>query len=106
MYYDEDKNAFCYYTTGDILYKYLNVVCRKYVIEHNCSSLYKDEISHFVESNSKTNDLFIKKNIKKTLEKNINQFILCGTLEDYYKKIQPSIINDIDIVEYLTFCRY
>jgi len=40
MFYDTDKKAFCYYTKGDVIYKYLNVACRKYVIEHNCKYLY------------------------------------------------------------------
>ena len=40
MFYDTERGAFCYYTKGDVIYKYLNVACRKYVIEHNCRHLY------------------------------------------------------------------
>ena len=101
MYYDPDKAAFCYYTRGDVLYKYLNVACRKYVIQYNCPSLYREEECHtnMPESNETGCGLFIKKVEKPTLEKNINKFILCGSLEDY-RKIKPEE-KDIDILDYL-----
>lgn len=99
MYYDPDKEAFCYYTKGDIIHKYLNTVCRKYVIDFNCPSLYKDEDSHMVKTEKFGNELFVKKVERTLIEKNINKFILCGTLDDYYK-VEPEE-NDIDIIDFL-----
>jgi hypothetical protein len=92
MYYDTEKEAFCYYTKGDVIYKYLNVACRKYVIEHDCKHLYK------VSENTKKidklsiepiNNIFIKKTEKLNNEliKNINKFILVGSLDDYEKSL-------------------
>ena len=106
MYYDTDKNAFCYYTKGDIIYKYLNVVCRKYVIDFNCPSLYKEDTSHYnTNTNTNTNmNMFIKKIERPTLDKDINKFILCGSLEDYAKIMNTSNVEvkDININEYLS----
>ena len=99
MYYDPEREAFCYYTKGDVIHKYLNVVCRKYVIDFNCPSLYKDESAHIVTTEKFGNELFIKKVEKSLIEKNINKFILCGTLEEYYK-VEPEE-NDIDIIDFL-----
>jgi hypothetical protein len=99
MYYDPEREAFCYYTKGDIIHKYLNAVCRKYVIEFNCPSLYKDESSHTVKTERFGNELFVKKVEISLLEKNINKFILCGTLDEYYK-VEPDD-NEIDIIDFL-----
>ena len=99
MYYDPEREAFCYYTKGDIIHKYLNAVCRKYVIDFNCPSLYKDECSHTVTTETFGNQLFVKKVERTLLEKNINKFILCGTLDEY-NKVEPED-NDIDIIDFL-----
>ena len=99
MFYDPEREAFCYYTKGDIIHKYLNAVCRKYVIEFNCPSLYKDETSHTIKTERFGNELFVTKVEKMLLEKNINKFILCGTLEEY-NKVEPEE-NDIDIIDFL-----
>lgn len=99
MYYDPEKEAFCYYTRGDVIYKYLNVVCRKYVIDYNCPSLYKDEDSRSFKTEKFGNELFVKKVERTMLEKNINKFIQCGSLEDY-GKVEPEE-NDIDIIDFL-----
>ena len=41
--YHQD-GSFVYYTrNGDVPYKYVNVACRKFVIEHNCRHLYLDD---------------------------------------------------------------
>jgi hypothetical protein len=99
MFYDPEREAFCYYTKGDVIHKYLNAVCRKYVIEFNCPSLYKDESAHLVTKESFGNELFVKKVERSLIEKNINKFILCGTLDEYYK-VEPEE-NDIDIIDFL-----
>ena len=38
MFYED--NTFKYYSNTDIIYKYLNVVCRKFVIDHDVKKLY------------------------------------------------------------------
>lgn len=104
MYYDND--AFYYYTKGDVIYKYLNVACRKYVIEYKCKHLYADDtISTLVEHtiNDATNNLFIKKVEKQMLYKKCNKFILRGSLEDYEKTLLTTREeNPIDIIEFLS----
>jgi len=99
MYYDPEKEAFCYYTRGDVIHKYLNAVCRKYVIDFNCPSLYKEDTSHIIKTETFGNELFVKKVERTMMEKSINKFILCGTLDDYYK-VEPED-NDIDIIDFL-----
>ena len=99
MYYDPEKEAFCYYTKGDVIHKYLNAVCRKYVIDFNCPSLYKDEDSRLITTEKFGNQLFVKKVEKTLIEKNINKFILCGTVEEY-ERVEPEE-NDIDIIDFL-----
>jgi hypothetical protein len=44
MYYDDEEDAFIYYTErGDVIYNVLNSCCRSYVIENKCLNLYNDE---------------------------------------------------------------
>lgn len=104
MFYDSDKEAFCYYTKGDVIYKYLNVACRKYVIEYKCKHLYLSGESRIVKSMDtiKENSMFIKKVERQLLHKDTNKFILCGSLDDYYKSLNVLEDNDIDIIDFLT----
>jgi hypothetical protein len=107
MYYDTDKDAFCYYTKGDVIYKYLNVACRKYVIEHNCKKLYnvmehtKPIITNKVSF--ETNTFFVKKTekINNELIKNINKFILVGSLEDYENSLVTTTYKELSYKDYL-----
>ena len=132
MFYDTERKAFCYYTKSDVIYKYLNVACRKYVIEHNCRALYKDQSYDNTlndntlndnNTNDNTNDnnqlslpilknvkklfatsLFVKKTEKPLLVKNVNKFILVGSLEDYEKTLLSNNLNvkNISFSEYLS----
>lgn len=104
MFYDSDKEVFCYYTKGDVIYKYLNVACRKYVIEYKCKHLYLSGESRIVKSMDtiKENSMFIKKVERQLLHKDTNKFILCGSLDDYYKSLNVPEDNDIDIIDFLT----
>jgi hypothetical protein len=105
MYYDLDKEAFCYYTKGDVIYKYLLVACRKYVIEHNCRHLYLNLESSKLskEESTVTTNTFIKKNEKSELKKNINKFILVGSLDDYEKSIIPKPVHkEISYKDFVT----
>jgi len=102
MYYDND--AFYYYTKGDVIYKYLNVACRKYVIEYNCRQLYMDDdVSTLVESiDTENNNVFVKKVEKPLLYKKCNKFILRGSIEDYEKTLIKREENPIDIMAFLS----
>jgi hypothetical protein len=104
MFYDSDKEAFCYYTKGDVIYKYLNVACRKYVIEYKCKHLYSDGESQVVKTLEpiKENTMFVKKIERQLLHKDTNKFILCGSLDDYYKSLIVTEDNDIDIIDFLS----
>ena len=104
MFYDSDKEAFCYYTKGDVIYKYLNVACRKYVIEYKCKHLYSEGESQIVKTldTIKENAMFVKKVERQLLHKDTNKFILCGSLEDYYKSLIVTEDNDIDIIDFLS----
>jgi hypothetical protein len=103
MFYDTDKDAFCYYTKGDVIYKYLNVACRKYVIEYNCKHLYSNGESQMIQTVvNNENKMFVKKIERPLLHKNINKFILCGTLDEYYKSLIVNEDNDIDIIDFLS----
>jgi hypothetical protein len=42
LYYEPNKDSFCYYCDRIIPYKYIDTVCRKYVIRFNCVQLYFD----------------------------------------------------------------
>jgi hypothetical protein len=42
MYYNNQKEAFDYYADNVIPYRFLEVVCRKYVLTYNCRALYVD----------------------------------------------------------------
>jgi hypothetical protein len=106
MYYDND--AFYYYTKGDVIYKYLNVACRKYVIEYKCKHLYADDTISTLVENTNTdsnadNNLFIKKVEKSLLYKKCNKFILRGSLDDYEKTLLTKTEEKpIDIIEFLS----
>lgn len=106
MYYDPKKEIFCYYTKhGDVAYKYLNVVCRKFVIDNKCRELYKDGVEQFEEPKEITMDKCFTKKRKKptiTVSKIINHFIRMGTYEDYYetKKVVPK--NTLSFMDYFS----
>lgn len=88
MYYDLESDAFCYYSNSDIIYKYLDIFCRKYVLDFNCKQLYKfSEETKVVEKNVIENrGPFVSKVERLLLEKDTNRFIYKGKLEDYNKK--------------------
>jgi|TARA_B110000285_G_C15071544_1_gene588271 hypothetical protein len=107
MYYDHVNDSFCYYTkNGDVGYKYLNVVCRKFVIDNNCKELYKEGFEPIEDTEEILIDsCFSKKNKdkpNKIKSKIINRFICMGTYEDYYetKKVVPK--NNLSFMDYFS----
>jgi len=97
MYYDSEFNAFMYYSNADIIYKYLDVVCRKYVLEFNCKQIYKfSEETKAVETPTVVQrGPFVTKTERVLLEKDTNRIIYKGRLDDYEKKecLAPKEIN-------------
>jgi len=106
MYYDLESDAFCYYSNTDIIYKYLDIFCRKYVLDFNCKQLYKfSEETKVVEKKKvEQRGPFVSKVERLTLEKETNRFIYKGKLEDYDKKTSV-VPREITFQEFLVLQR-
>ncbi len=108
MFYDPEKEMFCYYSKSDPIYKYLNVACRKYILEYKCKHLYTtQDTSKIIKKESVTShNLFVNKVEPSLLEKKINKFLYCGNLEEYEKinqtNIQSNNYKDIDILQFIS----
>jgi len=106
MFYDPEKEMFCYYSKSDTIYKYLNVACRKYILEYKCKQLYHNQdTSKIIKKESVTShNLFVNKVEPSLLEKRINKFLYCGNLEDYEKINQTNDCDykDIDILQFIS----
>lgn len=104
MFYDADK-GFCYYTErGDVSYKYLNVVCRHYVIEHQCKALYREGVETADCPDAPEPDLCFKRSKPRpvvTETKRVNRFIHLGTFEDYQKKMPLVPTHAISFQDFL-----
>jgi hypothetical protein len=99
MFYEDD--TFKYYCNTDVIYKYLNVVCRKFVIEYNAKKLYIDGQHEETTSDSVYSELFVTKAETKTLERKINHFIRIGSIHDYNDKNNIKLVKEIDILDFL-----
>ena len=102
MFYDD---GFKYYSNTDVIYKYLNVACRKFVIEHDAKKLYIDGKIEEVTTNSVKSDLFITKAETTVFERKINQFIRLGSIHDYNDKNNIKLIKEINILDFLKGCK-
>jgi hypothetical protein len=99
MFYEDD--TFKYYCNTDVIYKYLNVACRKFVIEHNVKKLYIDGQHEENKTESVHSELFVTKAETKTLERKINHFIRIGSIHDYNDKNNIKLVKEIDILDFL-----
>lgn len=106
MYYDATQNGFCYYTKfGDVIYKYLQVVARKYVIEHDCKIVFVEGTNVIEEKNNVIldscffNHKFKKKEDVIKEEKKVNKYIRLGTFEDIKTKVEIKSEN-ISFMDY------
>lgn len=99
MNWNQDNNAFQYWSNNTIPYKILEVVARKYVLTFDCIELYIDK---YYESQKKYNKLKneINKNIELEKEKNANKNKDKKTNTDVFltnkseKKLKVAITND------------
>jgi hypothetical protein len=100
MFYD---NGFKYYSNTDVIHKYLNVVCRKFVIEHNAKKIYIDgKVEEVIQKEVKSDsELFVTKAETMMLERKCNQFIRVGSIHDYNDKNNIKLIKEIDILDFL-----
>jgi hypothetical protein len=99
MYYED--NAFKYYSNTDLIYKYLNVVCRKFVIDHDVKKLYVHGLTEEIKKESVKSDLFVTRAETILLESKINHFIRVGTIYDYNDKKNIKLVKEIDILDFL-----
>jgi hypothetical protein len=104
MFYDD---GFKYYSNTDVIHKYLNVVCRKFVIEHDAKKMYIDgKVEQVIQKEVKSDsDLFVSKAETTTLERKCNQFIRVGSIHDYNDKNNIKLVKEIDILEFLQTCK-
>jgi hypothetical protein len=104
MFYDSEKNAFCYFSANELPYKYADVVCRHYVLEHKCKQVYLfpeeavEEAEGETKSEKETNGPFVTKKDKRVfLQKELNKFIYMGKYE------KPVPLPEIKPVSFLQF---
>jgi hypothetical protein len=86
MYWEKDMFFYC--SNKDLIYKYLNVVCRKFIIENNAKQLYLDGS---YKNSQVSSSLFIKQetNLNSNYLEKINKFIRLETI-DYFHKIKKN----------------
>ncbi len=104
MFHDD---GFKYYSNTDVIHNYLNVVCRKFVIEHDVKKLYIDgKVEEVIQKEVKSDsDLFVSKAETTTLERKCNQFIRIGSIYDYNDKNNIKLVKEIDILDFLQSCK-
>lgn len=90
MYYNSTKEAFEYYSDNVVPYRYLDTVCRKYVIMNLCAPLYVDISQELKEFQSKSKEekpvanVFVKlKNYKKTVSQPTMKVMLKARTNKY-----------------------
>lgn len=100
LFYDYKKGGFSYYANSGIIYKYLNVAARRYVLDYECKQIFK-EMTPSIKKEEKSVKLgpFVSKAGKSTLEKEINQYHYLGTFQDFEKK--PKEFKKIDYTDYM-----
>jgi len=103
MFYED---GFKYYSNTDPIYKYLNVACRKFVVENDAKKLYQQgETETKTEKVKSDSDLFVTKAETTLLEKKCNNFVRVGSIYDYNDKNNIKLVKEIDILEFLKGCK-
>ena len=102
MFYED---GFKYYSNTDPIYKYLNVACRKFVVENDAKKLYQEgETETKTEKVTSDTDLFVTKAETNLLEKKCNNFVRVGSIYDYNDKNNIKLVKEIDILDFLKSC--
>lgn len=96
MCYDSKRDQFIYYSESDLIYKYLNIVARHYVITHHCKQIYtelEESILKTVEEKTITGPFVSKRTEKKLLEKKHLHFLYKGNYNDFIRD-RPEITSE------------
>lgn len=100
MFYDHKKGGFSYYANSGIIYKYLNVAARKYVLDYGCKQVFKEMVpSMKKEEKTVSFSQFVPKVGKTLLEKDMNLYHYLGTFQDFERK--PVDHKKIDFASYM-----
>jgi hypothetical protein len=107
MYYNSAREAFEYYSDNVVPYRYLDTVCRKYVIMNLCVPLYVDISKELKEFQTKEPDqkkqmpnVFVKlKNYKKTVNKPSMKIMLKARTNKYLYQGRMSNFSFMNKVE-------
>jgi len=103
MYYDYEKKTFCYYSKNSLIYKYLMIVARKYVLEFNCKQIFKEMVPSIKKEEQTVHyNAFVAKAGKVFLEKDMNQFHYLGNFPMEKQLLEPKKIN---YSEYWKMCQ-
>jgi hypothetical protein len=111
MYYDQKEDAFCYYSERETIYKYLDIVARKYVLDHHCKQIYVELSNSEEKVMEETADVkgpFVsKKNVKKNVyEKKFIRFVYKGNEQDFIlSQPKKTAGNDMNILDFLKMNR-
>ena len=105
MFYDHENEMFAYYSESDVIYKYLDIIARYYVLTYHCKQIYTEIESSTLKTFTQEmlNGPFVsKKSEKKFLEKKCLKFIYKGNIHDSLRdKPPPREENPINILEFL-----
>jgi len=99
MFYDVEKLAFCYFSANELSYKYADIVCRHYVLEHKCKQVYlfpEESVETETKEVEQTGP-FVTKKERSFLKKELNKFIYMGKHE------KPVSIPEIKPISFLQF---
>jgi len=103
MYYDHEKESFCYYAQTNLIYKYLMVVARKYVLEFKCKQIFREMVPSMKKEQKTVHySAFVDKPGKVYLEKEMNRFHYLGNFPIDKLTLEPKQINYSD---YWKMCR-
>ena len=99
MFYDAEKHAFCYFSANELPYKYADIVCRHYVLEHKCKQVYlfpEESVETETKEAEQTGPFILKKE-RSFLQKEMNKFIYMGKHE------KPMPLPDFKPVSFMQF---
>jgi hypothetical protein len=99
MFYDSEKNAFCYFAANELPYKYADVFCRHYVLEHKCKQVYvfPEEATETEAKETEQVGPFVVKKERTFLQKELNHFIYMG------KRETPAPVQEFKPLSFLQF---
>jgi len=94
MYYNTEKETFEYYSDHTVPYRFLETVCRKYVMTYKCKELYIDMQEQLKEYEQKLED---KKEIEKKETENVKKNIkknVFANFKSYNKEAGSGRVNN------------